>query len=1048
MPRRRHSWPGKSVPLRTFYAAIVLITFLVGNFAGVLWAEDEQRQPPQGLFVQHFADGRSTAVDVGLQGLPTYWLTSGESPDPRLGAGKWRITAQGELETLLAGEYQFSADVWGRLRMEFADQVLIEVDSEDGPRHVETEKLVLESKRHSLQIEYRPASAGARLRINWRHERFDWEPIPTAALSRVTDRAPGQDDSPLAIANSLTGSWSGVDDPLITRPSFNRGWQAVEKYRCHACHHSPLRDQMALLRGPTLTAAQQRLSRAWIAKWLADPGRQRPEATMPRLFSDDKAGEIQRQVIAEYLTNGEPGTIEVAGERTVNPDDAAAGKALFDRIGCANCHQSFQHRPAVVTLTRLETKTSAAALETFLQNPAAVRPDGRMPRFDLSPDERRQLAAYLLTKDGPPGEATPATIALPTNDVASVLRQYVADGVVAGFSPAEMRRELARQVILAKRCEACHELPEDSQRVRPALLTVDVTGGQARFDVGCLDKQRQIPGNGAPLYGPLHDAGAMITFLREAVRQPVTPAPSFQARLTLARLNCTACHDYEGYGGLPAELAAQLLAGQSETSAEAVHPPPLTDVAEKLTPAALHEVLVHGSRVRPWMSLRMPHFSGVEQLPQQLAALAGEARDEPLAESARQAGDDDQALEAARAAGRKLVGAGGFGCIKCHDLQGVASQGTRGPDLSLTPRRIQRDWYRRWMSDPQRIVPGTRMPTVFLDGQSPHAEILDGDPARQRDAIWDYLLASHAMPLPEGIERPTPQRLALGGRPLVVRTFLPGLSARGMAIGFAQDVHLLYDAQNCRLAGMFQGGFLDLSAAWSGRGGAAARIEGAIAWQAPAGFPWELRGRDDGPPDFSARAQDPALGGPVREAPPYAPSRLRFLGYSLDAAGPTMRFELSAATAEAGQGKPTVLGQFSERLTTVRTDLGIAARRDVTIRALEPQTAWLLAASADAPPTLLMADSAAPLGDEPAPIQGAALRVVQQGQPLLITARGHGANRWQAIERQGQWQVLLRSEPAPGTDFVQLQMDVWRPSRDREEVIHNLARYLVQTGER
>ena len=106
-------------------------------------------------------------------------------------------------------------------------------------------------------------------------------------------------------------------------------------------------------------------------------------------------------------------------------------------------------------------------------------------------------------------------------------------------------------------------------------------------------------------------------------------------------------------------------------------------------------------------------------------------------------------------AGRTLVGAKGFGCTKCHDMLGVASQGTRGPELSFVPRRVNFDWYLRWMTDPQRIQPGTRMPTVFLSGQSPHKEILGGDPQQQRLAVWQYLQRSRSLPPPDGLQSPT-----------------------------------------------------------------------------------------------------------------------------------------------------------------------------------------------------------------------------------------------------------------------------------------------------
>lgn len=1007
---------------------------------GVLWAEDGgSTGAPHGLLVRFHAEAQDEAILSGVQGAPRYWLHGGEAPDPRLPPTGWRTVAEGQLDAILPGEYQFSAVVSGRLRVELAGQPLIDVESDhEAEQTVTSESVKLESKLHPLRIEYAPGANGARLQIQWRHERFGWEPLPTAALV------------PAAAANAVGQSPEQVPHHLLDE--FGQGWAALTNHRCLACHGGPLRDAMPPPRGPNLQTARQRLRREWLADWLADPAALRPEATMPRLFAADRQGEIERQAVAEYLTDA---SLPADDSRALpTAEDRTAGAELFSRIGCANCHQAFTERRPIATLTGLAAKFSARSLDMFLKDPTAVFPDGRMPRFDLSDVERRQLTAFLLTKDMPNQTAASENRQPADNEVATALRRYASADVALAALPAdEQRRELARRVIVAKRCELCHELPADERRGKPALAATELNGETTRLDDGCLAHAAAARESHVPAYGTSVNRETVAAFLRQT-RQPLTPSPGFLARQTVARLHCTACHAIENQPGLPREVEAMLLAGQSESSAEAVHPPSLTGVAEKLTLAALSEVLLQGRRVRPWMTLRMPHFSGVDALPQRLAALAAVPRAADKVEMAVAAEADETILEAARGAGRTLVGARGFGCIKCHDLQGIASTGTRGPDLALTPRRIQRDWYERWMRDPQRIAPGTRMPTVFLDGQSPHLEILEGDPTKQRDAIWQYLLASHAMPLPEGVERSTPQRVAIGQRPVVVRTFLPGLSARGMAVGFANDVHLLYDAQTCRLAGMFEGGFLDLSAAWSGRGGAAARVEGSAVWTSPASFHWEITAPGSGPPDLRGRAQDPALGGPVRESPPYAPSRLQFSGYTLDTAGPTFRFTLNAAAKEGMAQPANAIARFVERLSTVRTDLGIAARRSVTIDLASRQRVWLHVADCDTAPMGWPAstkDATIPMGADPVAASGSVVQMTQAGQTFLVWAAGMDKPQWQSAQRDGVWQLFLGVDAVamnpPAGESATLAVEVWRPSNDRAETVANLARFLQERGD-
>ena len=86
--------------------------------------------------------------------------------------------------------------------------------------------------------------------------------------------------------------------------------------------------------------------------------------------------------------------------------------------------------------------------------------------------------------------------------------------------------------------------------------------------------------------------------------------------------------------------------------------------------------------------------------------------------------------------GRFLVGTGAFGCIGCHDIARRPSSGTRGPDLASMNNRVRYPWYKRWLFDHQRMQPGTRMPTGFLNGKSPLADVVGGDGEQQARAIW------------------------------------------------------------------------------------------------------------------------------------------------------------------------------------------------------------------------------------------------------------------------------------------------------------------------
>jgi hypothetical protein len=64
----------------------------------------------------------------------------------------------------------------------------------------------------------------------------------------------------------------------------------------------------------------------------------------------------------------------------------------------------------------------------------------------------------------------------------------------------------------------------------------------------------------------------------------------------------------------------------------------------------------------------------------------------------------------------------------------------RGINLELGPARLRPEYYLRWMMDPVRVDPSSRMPRLADDeGQTAFTEFLDGDARAQFGAIWAFL---------------------------------------------------------------------------------------------------------------------------------------------------------------------------------------------------------------------------------------------------------------------------------------------------------------------
>jgi hypothetical protein len=91
-----------------------------------------------------------------------------------------------------------------------------------------------------------------------------------------------------------------------------------------------------------------------------------------------------------------------------------------------------------------------------------------------------------------------------------------------------------------------------------------------------------------------------------------------------------------------------------------------------------------------------------------------------------------------------------FQCLRCHLLSNAPrlKPGEISPDLALSGARLRRAWIRRFILEPQAVMPGTRMPTLFLladeddprSRQTPVPELLGGSVERQVDVLCDLNL--------------------------------------------------------------------------------------------------------------------------------------------------------------------------------------------------------------------------------------------------------------------------------------------------------------------
>ena len=521
-----------------------------------------------------------------------------------------------------------------------------------------------------------------------------------------------------------------------------RGRNLVEDLGCVNCHETES-DSLTTRKGPDLSRVGSRLKAPWIYHWLLDPSSVHPGATMPALLDNRSASDV-----AAYLQSlGAPAD----GEELPTESDVSRGQELYGLLGCSACHGADS-----VSLEGVGSKWRFSSLAEYLKNPAKHHPESRMPSMHLSDREAAQLAAHL-----------------------SRLRRSALEEVVEKGSKTQGRR-----LLWSSGCLACHQLDEGedpgSGPTPPAPL------GQLSLDAGCLASE---PGATHPRYA-LDDErrAALRAYLERRRSHPENgPAPIHDLRRRLRRLRCLSCHQMDGEGerrnGVPV----------------------LTAVGEKLTTRFLRETLSGNTRLRSWLTIRMPTYSPGQVEPL-IDAFAKASGINPRASSTGPVTSQKDLTHGLALLGNDAK-SGGLGCIGCHDWGDHRAQGERGPQLVGAAQRLRHKWYRRFMLDPIRILPGTAMPTHFADFEPDQLDVTLWD-------IWAGLGTDPDAPLPRGLDsRPDPWPVEAQPQPskaaLVVREFMPEATPAAIAVGMPEGISYCFDAGTCQLLYAWQGGFLD-----------------------------------------------------------------------------------------------------------------------------------------------------------------------------------------------------------------------------------------------
>ncbi len=981
---------------------------------------------------------------VRLEPTVAITLAKGEMAHPRLDSLGW-VHWKGYLNITRAGKYTFSATVAGGEL-----QVLVHGHEALG------KELQFDGGVVAFDANFRPTehNGPARVELFWQGPGFVKEPLPNQFIGHLAKDRPKE---------------------FSRDGQLEHGRFKFEELSCVKCHKPAADDKMAKTladrAGPNLTDVAKRAYPGWIYTWLADPAKLRAHTTMPKSFADTDVGTAERYAVTQYLVSLAGKPLDVVKLPTVPPNDIKQsmdrGRVLYHVTGCATCHSDPIPRKkkddeeekealapgdyvfgqttlagptAKYTLGALGSKFTPATLAAYLQDPLKTNPHGRMPKMNLTAPEALDIARYLCRTQEE--SVTPDKLPLPTlraTDLAKTVLATATDAQKKRFDelvPAVQWAELGSRIVATKGCINCHTI-EEKGKPRAALDTFAALNDVKKAgEKGCLDAKPD-PAK-VPVYKlEVKEREALAAFVKDGFAGAGAPAPTYHARVALKRFNCLNCHQRDGEGGIPVELAEQMRQMEKSENADDVRPPVLTGIGHKTRTTWLKSVLTQSGRARPWMQLRMPQYGegNVGFMPEALAALEGTTTDDKVHVVER--------TNAKLAAGRAIIGKGGLGCISCHDIGGIANTGTRGPDLATINQRVRYEWYERWLSQPLRMAPGTRMPQSFVEGKSTLKSVFDGDPHKQAEAMWAYLALGPGLPLPDGLEPPKGLVIAVKDRPEILRTFMPDAGTKAIAVGYPGYTSVAFSADQCRTAYAWGGNFLDAKPVWDGRGGNPAKLLGQKFWTAPNGHPWGLTANTRIPPDFPSRANNPAFGLalPLEPARIYdGPMAVKFDGYSLDRDGfPTFKYRLD----EVGKGAELFVSETPAPLKSLLAP-GLTRKFDIAIPG--GYQAWFFAGTTGKEPRVYDAAGKAlkldMKAEEPtAPAVGT--RLVLPGdtdRAVVFEAAGAPAGTvWRFVPgRTGGWLAILKFPNSKDEQKAAFALNLYALPKDDDGLLKEL----------
>ena len=537
---------------------------------------------------------------------------------------------------------------------------------------------------------------------------------------------------------------------LQDAPLLARGQRLFEQVGCTGCHLVEGYENIPKI-GPSLRRVAGKVDPSWMVRWIRNPHEFRPRSRMPNFdFDESQATDIASYIWFSSKQAGEkwlkarplPKFYQEGNQNLIN-----RGRELVNSIGCKGCHGFAEGEFSTVlgtnkdiapNLKDIAAKVGPQWIYHWIKNPRGYNPDTRMPSLRLSDEEALAITSYLMTL-GRKGQTI-------TN-----IGNRLAD-------PKSVKR--GESLVRKYGCPGCHDIPgmEKESRIGVELTTFgskvleELFFGNRKdiphtWDDWTYNKLKTPRVYTTPRVEQLmpqfnfsdEDIKALRILLagfRESKVPPIYKADHgdrivnvVEGRRLVHQYNCIGCHTIENKGGFVRKYYPE--------DQQTLAPPVLNGEGDKVQPNWLFGFLKKPVPLRPWLKIRMPTFGMTNDEANLLVSFfTGLSKVEiPYVYF-----NKDKIPAGYLSAAKTMFTNDYFACLSCHQQGDKKPEGPPegwAPDLTIAKNRLNPHWIVKWLQDPQKVEPGTKMPSFYPEGPD---NILGGKDDKQIEALRDYIM--------------------------------------------------------------------------------------------------------------------------------------------------------------------------------------------------------------------------------------------------------------------------------------------------------------------